>query len=50
MKRFFIHLDYVNCTNKKNILINRSNFQQIETKKILDNKLDIYGQIKKKNC
>jgi len=32
---------------KQNILINRFNFKQIETKKILDNQLDIFGQIKK---
>jgi len=32
---------------KQNIPINRFNFQQIETKKILDNQLDIFGQIKK---
>jgi len=32
---------------KQNIFINRFNFQQIETKKILDNQLDIFGQIKK---
>jgi len=32
---------------KQNIPINRFNFQQIETKEILDNQLDIFGQIKK---
>jgi len=32
---------------KHNIFINRFNFQQIETKKTLDNQLDISGQIKK---
>ena len=32
---------------KQNILINRFNFQQIESKKTLDNQLDISGQIKK---
>jgi len=32
---------------KQNILINHFNFQLIETKKILDNQLDISGQIKK---
>jgi len=32
---------------KQNILINRFNFQQIETKKTLNNQLDIFGQIKK---
>jgi len=32
---------------KQNIFINCFNFQQIETKKTLDNQLDMSGQIKK---
>ena len=50
IKRFFIKINsmiILVTPTKQNILINHFNFQQIETKKTLDNQLDISGQIKK---